>query len=181
MNVLKNKEMRLLLSIVNSRTKQSRKVFDKHDYCFQGSCRFIADVIGIKSKSTVGRLFQKLKSLDLTRDVIDGSGEQMLMLNPSFIPTNRLKYEKFFLLAMYYQGSDAKAQKYALQCRTDGVLYDYQAFGEVVCFFTGEITYGDVIRKLSWSESKSWYQSIESYTSTDRTKHRGTMKIKLVA
>ena len=180
MKQLTFKEKGLLLSIVNSTTKQSRKLFDKHDYCFQKSIRVTSEIIG-RGKSTVGRLFQKLKSLDLTRDVIDGSGEQMLMLNPNFIPTNRLKYEKFFLLAMYYQGSDAKAQKYALQCRTDCVLYDYQTFGEVVCLSTGEITYGKVMRKLNWFESKSWHESIESYTSTDRTKHRGTMKIKLVA
>jgi len=180
MTLLTVREMRLLLAIVHSKTKQSRKVFDKQDNCFQKSARATAMIIE-STKSTVDRLWQKLKSLDLARQVVDNLGEPMLMLQPDFIDTNRSKYEKWFLLAMFYQGSDAKAQEYASQCRTDGVLYDNRAFGEVVCFATGDITYGNVIRELTWPESKSWYQSIESYTSTDRTKRRGVLDVKLVA
>ncbi|QLE83927.1 hypothetical protein FLM48_01775 [Shewanella sp. Scap07] len=180
MSLLTDRERKLLYLIVHSRTKQSRKVFDKRDYCFQKSIRCTAKIIG-KSKSAVDRLFQKLKSLDLVRKVIDSSGQQMLMLKPNFIRTNRSKYEEWYLLAMYYQGSDEKAQNYALQCRTDGVLYDCKVFGEVVCLLTGEITYGEVIRQLTWHEGKSWYQSTESYTSTDRAKRRNYCGVKLVA
>lgn len=180
MTLLTKREMSLLLSIVHSKTKQSRKVFDKHDYCFQKSTRYTARIIG-RSKSAIDRLFQKLKSLDLARKVIDNSGQQMLMLKPNFIRTNRVKYEEWYLLAMYYQGSDANAGRYSAQCKADAVLYNYKTFGEVVCLLTGEITYGEVIRELSWTESKSWRQSIESYSSTDRAKRRHYVDVKLVA
>lgn len=180
MTPLTRKEMTLLLSIVHSKTKQSRKLFDKHDYCFQKSIRVTSEIIG-RSKSTVDRLIQKLKSQDLVREVIDSSGEQRPMLKPSFIRTNRSQYEEWFLLAMFYQGSYLKALEYALQCRTDSVLYDYHVFGEVVCLTTGEITHGKVIRPLTSLESKSWYQSVESYTSTDRTKRRNLSLLSLAA
>ncbi|TDF37411.1 MarR family transcriptional regulator [Alteromonadaceae bacterium M269] len=170
------REMKLLLSIVHSRSKQSRKVFDKNDCCFQKSIRDTAEIVG-SSKSTVGRLFKKLKAEGLIRDVIDSSNIERVMLHPDFIELNKSKYEKWFLLAMYYQGSDDKAQKYALQCRADGVLYDYKTYGEVVHLATGEITYGDEIRRLSEFEVKSWYKYIESYGASDRTKRREYYKL----
>jgi hypothetical protein len=180
MTPLTRKEMTLLLSIVHSKTKQSRKLFDKHDYCIQKGVRFIAEVIG-SSKSTVDRLIQKLKSQDLLREVIDCFGEQRPMLKPSFIRTNRSQYEEWFLLAMYYQGSHSNAQQYAFQCRTDGVLYDFDTFGELVCFSSGEITYGQVIRPLTMLESIEWQKSIEVYTATDRTKRRKSRLLSLAA
>lgn len=180
MSLLTKKEMGLLLSIVHSKSKQSRKVFDKRDYCFQKSTRCTAGIID-KSKSAVDRLFQKLKSLDLARQVIDNSGQQMLMLRPNFVRTNRSKYEEWYLLALYYQGSDAKAGLYSAQCRADALLYNYKTFGEVVCLLTGEVDYGEVIRELAWFECKSWSQSIESYSSTDRAKRRNYVGVKLAA
>ena len=166
------KQYSLLIKLINSRNKQSNKIFDKHDYCFQKSVREIAEITG-DSKSTIGRLFTSLKEKGLAKVVLDNANSQRLMLNPSFINLSRKKHYKWYNSAMYHLGSDERAREYSKQCKLDGVLYDYETFGEVIDFDTGEVTYGKIIRKLTQYEQKSWFEDKNEYSSTDRTKRRG--------
>lgn len=171
MSGLKPKQFELLMKLVNSRNKQSRKIFDKHDNCFQKSTREIQGITGY-SKSSVGRLFRTMRQQDLVRDVVDVFGVERLMLNPAFFYHRKKYFDKWYQLAMYHLGSDAKAKQWSQKCREYGVLFDYQVFGEVIDLKTGAVSYGRIIRKLTYGECKSWYDEIKTPSCFDRAKRR---------
>ena len=177
MSGLKPKQFELLVKLVHSRNKQSRKIFDKHDNCFQKSIREI-EIITKHSKSSVGRLFHIMREKDLVRDVIDISGTKRLMLNPAFrYYRNHQYFGKFYQLAMYHLGGDAKANQWSKKCREHGVLYDYKLFGEVIDFGTGEVNYGPIIRRLTTGEWKRWDDEIRKHSCFDRVKKRAKSAI----
>ncbi|MEZ9281785.1 MarR family transcriptional regulator [Vibrio cyclitrophicus] len=171
-------EHQLLLSLVNCRNKQSRKVFDKKDSCFtKPSIREIAEVTD-HSRSSIGRLLKKLTELELLKFVTNAQGEQVRMLSPFFIPLTSNYIDKRFKLAMFALGSYADTCEWSKHCREDGVLYDFEKFiPEDVDLETGEVITSvqkHKIRELSILELKQWDKHRQSYSCTDRTKRRAS-------
>lgn len=170
-------EHQLLLSLVNCRNKQSRKVFDKKDNCFtKPSIREIAEFTA-QSKSSIGRLLKKLTELELLKFVTNAQGEHVRMLSPFFMPLTSNYIDRKFKYAMFALGSYNAACEWSKHCREDGLLYDFNTFStsEVIDFDTGEIIKSeqkDVIKKLGILELKRWEKHRQSYSCTDRTKRR---------
>jgi hypothetical protein len=172
---LPEKQFQLLFRLVNSPKKQSNKIFDKQDNCFQvHSYRGLAELSG-ESKSSIGRLFGALKADNLVKKVIDIMGNEVLMLAPYFSCRGG-KFEKLFMHAMFQMGSNDLACEWSKHCRKDYVIYDCNVFNtmELVDFKTGEITYPNmvVMRRLSYFEVKQWNSYRNSYSANDRTKSR---------
>lgn len=165
----------LLLGLVNSRNKQSRKVFDKKDSCFtKKSIREIEEVTPY-SKSSLGRLFKALQTRNLVKSVINQSGDSVLMLSPAFMPLTTIHFEKLFKLAMYEFGSFEKACEWSKACRADSVIYEFHTFtkADVINLETGEVTPQRLIRRqMDELELLRWERFRRSYSSTDRTKWR---------
>jgi len=172
---LPKKQHELLFRLVNSPKKQSNKIFDKQDNCFQEhSYRELEELSG-ESKSSIGRLFKALKDRGLIKCVIDSKGGSVLMLAP-YYSCRGGSFEKLFMQAMFALGNHELACEWSNSCRKDYVLYDYNVFSEteLVDFTTGEITYPNkvALRKLSHFEVMQWSKYRSSYSSVDRTKHR---------
>ncbi|WP_065311698.1 hypothetical protein [Vibrio mediterranei] len=173
---LTKSEYQLLLRLVNSRRKQSKKVFDKHDNCFrQGTYRELAQLTD-ESKSKIHRLFSKLKSKGLLKTVVNVNGKPVPMLNPTFLSC-KPKWQKKFMEAMYSLNSHDEAIKWARLCREDFKLYSYSEpidACEIIDISTGEVLTGKptVIRQLSPHEVREWEFTLDNYTSVDRCKHR---------
>ncbi|MFN3015559.1 MarR family transcriptional regulator [Vibrio coralliilyticus] len=165
----------LLLGLVNSRNKQSRKVFDKKDNCFtKKSIREIEEVTPY-SKSSIGRLFKALRTRNLIKIVVNNNGDSVLMLSPAFMPLTTIHFEKLFKLAMYELGSFKKACEWSNACRADGVIYDFHTFtkADVIDFETGEVIPQRVVhRQMDELELLRWERFRQSYSSKDRTKWR---------
>lgn len=137
---LSGREMKLLLSLVHSTNKQSKKIFDKHDNTFTNKpLRERADITH-QSKSKLGRLFKKLREKGLLKKVETATGEVREMLNPSFYCC-REGFEKRFMQAMYEQGSHVKACKWSALCKHEMKLIDYRNMEktEVIDEDTGEV------------------------------------------
>lgn len=165
----------LLLGLVHSRNKQSRKVFDKKDNCFTNKSLRELEKVTPYSKSSLGRLFKKLEERDLTRTITNHKGESVTMLSPSFMPCTTHYLEKRFKLAVYTLGSYQKACDWSDACRTDSVIYDLDTFtlADVINFETGEVLpQREIRRTLNVFEVKEWDKYRHSYSCTDRTKHR---------
>ncbi|QSV13419.1 MarR family transcriptional regulator [Photobacterium ganghwense] len=177
--VLTNREMNLLLALVQSLRKGANKIFDKKDNCFTNKSFRELEKLTDKSKSSLQRLFQKLESEGLTRTVINVQNEEVLMLKPSFLPCSYSMYETYFKNAMFHLGSHKSACEWASRCRKDYTLYDYTDFcptkiTEINDINTGEliITGVNKIRPLTLLEVKKWNEYIVSESITDRTKRR---------
>ncbi|MCY9853229.1 MarR family transcriptional regulator [Vibrio mediterranei] len=173
---LTKSEHQLLLRLVNSRRKQSKKVFDKHDNCFrQTTFRELAELT-TESKSNIHRLFSKLKSIGLLETVINVNDQPVPMLNPTFLCC-KPKWQKKFMEAMYSLGSHDEAIKWAKLCREDFKLYSYSEpidICEIIDVSTGEVLTikPKVVRNLSQHEVREWEFTLDSYTSIDRCKRR---------
>lgn len=169
------RQHQLLFRLVNSLRKQSCKIFDKQDNCFQVTPYRGLAVLSGESKSSIARLFFTLRNEGLIKVVIDSRGEERQMLSPSFSCRGN-KFEILFMQAMYALGSHELACDWSESCRKDHVLYNYETFNntELVDFTTGEITYPFMValRSMKDFEVKQWNCYRGSYSSTDRTKHR---------
>jgi hypothetical protein len=166
----------LLKRLVNSKRKQSNKIFDKQDYCFiPRSLRDLERVSG-ESKSSLQRLFASMESKGLLQKVRNESNLEVWMLNPSFLGRAGSTYNEWFMKAMYHLRSYNKACEWSQYCRKHGVLYNYNHFSttEVIDLSTGEVTFpnNEKLRNLTAYELYLWEQYRESYSSTDRTKKR---------
>lgn len=174
---LPERQHQLLFRLVNSKRKQSNKIFDKQDNCFQvSSCRKLAELSG-ESKSSIHRLFVTLKKEKLVKLVTDNNGVEVLMLAPHF-SSRGAYFERLFMRAMFALGSYERASEWSLACRQDYTLYDYSIFdtNELIDFNTGEITYPNMValRRLNHFEVTQWNSYRSSYSSVDRTKHRAS-------
>jgi len=165
----------LLLSLVHSRNKQSRKVFDKKGNCFTNKSLREIEKVTTHSKSSLGRLFKVLNDRDLTRTVANHKGEAVTMLSPLFMPCTTHHLEKRCKLAVYALGSYKKACEWSDACRANSVIYDLDTFtlADIIDFETGEVTPQRKIRRaLTQFELREWERYRHSYSCTDRTKHR---------
>ncbi|MEZ9297901.1 MarR family transcriptional regulator [Vibrio splendidus] len=173
---LTKSEYQLLLRLVNSRRKQSKKVFDKHDNCFrQGTYRELAELTN-ESKSKIHRLFSKLRSRGLLKIVLNVNNKPSPMLNPTFLSC-KPSWQKKFMEAMYSLNSHDEAIKWARLCREDFKLYSHFEpidMCEIIDISTGEVltVKPQVIRKLSRHEVREWEFTLDNYTSVDRFKRR---------
>ncbi|GAB7220428.1 MarR family transcriptional regulator [Vibrio comitans] len=172
-HTLTKKEHTLLLQLVNSTNKQSRKIFDKQDNTFtEKSFREREQILGV-SKSRLQRLFDKLKKHDLLRLVDTATHERLWMLNPSFMCRNKGEFEKRFMQAMYEQQSHQKALEWTELCRSEDKLIDFSDMSpaEMIDYDTGEVvTIYNSLRDLMPGEAMRWTKERQAYTSTDRTK-----------
>lgn len=179
-NQLPEKQYALLLRLINSRRKQSNKIFDKKDNCFQIYEYRKIELLTGESKSSIGRLFQLLRSRKLLKTVESNQGTNTLMIAPYFY-CNGSWIEKRFMKAMYILGSHKLACEWSKACLQNGVLYSPENFNtfELINMQTGEITRPNMkeLKKLSPFEVEQWKQYRASYSKFDRTKPRPSLGI----
>lgn len=147
---LTSKQYQLLIDIISHHS-----LFDKHDNCFQASRREIALKCGLKSKTTVDRLFTSLRSLGRIKDVKDIQQETRPMLDPRFY-WKHSPLEKPFALAMF----DLESYEKAVLWRRD-------------CMLVGHYIHAQTGQLLKPYPYREMWEYRNSYLSTDRTKHRG--------
>jgi DNA-binding Lrp family transcriptional regulator len=111
-----------------ARVMSKHSCFDSKDNTFLLSNSKIAFKVGVH-RSTIDRLIKVLRKRDLIRRVTTICGSY-LMLNPIFITTHpRETY--WYSKALYFLGYNTKADRWALECWTMGLMIDPQS-GEVL-------------------------------------------------
>ena len=155
--------------------KKIELLFDKQDNCFQISEYRRLEVLTGERKSSIGRLFQLLRTKNLLKSVVDIQGNNSLMIAP-YLYCSGNWIEKRFMMAMFILGTHKSACEWSKACLADSTLYRCENFNtfELIDIKTGEVLRPRMkpIRELSVFEVEQWkcYQS--SYSKFDRTKPR---------
>lgn len=153
--MLNDKGYQLLLRIVNN-----NKCFDKRDNIFLLSNRKIADRLKV-SNSSIDRLFRRLKSLDLVRQVKPflSSKDTYRMLSPRYLFISYNKIDRWMIATLYELKDLESVYKWHDLCK------------ELNCYIdplTGEVL------DFNW-----WYieQVANRYTSFDRCYRKNSLQV----
>lgn len=153
-------EHELLLRLIGFKGRQSNKVFDKQDCCFQAGMRKAAKLLGGEvTEHQVRKLFDTLTDKGLLKYVLDINGGERRMLNPDFMSFKRSKWETWFNRAVFALSSHSSASGWSENCVSMRLNVD-PATGEVL---------GDL-------DVASLQKYRSGYTSTDRSKRRDCKK-----